>query len=77
MERGVNARGHAGSSACPLKSPIPQRRAKSARREVLMNNLNERTPFPNNLQASSKDPLGFIYSTYWAAQKRIEEISPL
>jgi hypothetical protein len=42
-----------------------------------MNNLNERTPFPNNLQESSKDPLGFIYSTYWAVQKRIEEISPL
>jgi len=42
-----------------------------------MNNPNERTPFQNNLQASSKDPLGFIYSTYWAAQKRIEEITLL
>jgi hypothetical protein len=72
MERGVNARGHAGSIACPLKSPIPQRRAKSARREVLMNNLNEHPPFPNNLQASSKDPLGFIYSTYWAAKTEVE-----
>lgn len=61
----------------PYESPIPQRRAKSARREVLMNNPNERTPFQNNLQASSKDPLGFIYSTYWAAQKRIEEITLL
>jgi hypothetical protein len=37
-----------------------------------MNNLNEHPPFPNNLQASSKDPLGFIYSTYWAAKTEVE-----
>jgi hypothetical protein len=41
-----------------------------------MDNLNERNPFPNNLQASSKDPLGFIYSTYWAATTQPNEINP-
>jgi hypothetical protein len=32
MERGTNVRGHTGSIACPLKAPIPQRRAKSVER---------------------------------------------
>ena len=33
-----------------------------------MNNLRERNPIPNGIHESSEDPLGFIYSSYRAAQ---------
>jgi hypothetical protein len=41
-----------------------------------MNNLNERNPFPNSIQTSSEDPLGFIYPTYRAAQSETRRDMP-
>jgi hypothetical protein len=41
-----------------------------------MNNLNERNPFPNSIQTSSEDPLGFIYPSYQAAQTETHRDKP-
>jgi hypothetical protein len=69
MERALNAKGHAGSAACPsLKPPIPNTLPTASREKSPMNDLKELNPISNGLQESHEDPLGFIYPTYRAAQ---------
>jgi hypothetical protein len=65
MERALNAKGHAGSAACPsLKPPIPNTLPTASREKSPMNDLKELNPISNGLQESHEDPLGFIYPTY-------------
>jgi hypothetical protein len=41
-----------------------------------MNNLKEPNPLPDSVQESPKDPLGFIYPTYRAAQTETQRDTP-
>src|SRR5918995_1343613 len=78
MERAPNAKGHAGSAACPSLSshPSPNTLPRASREKSLMHNLKELNPVPTSVQGSSEDPPGFIYPTYRAAQTETHRDKP-